>query len=45
MKYKCTKCKDTGFIQYYPIDDLPIYKWQKPKTRKCVCLKNKKALI
>jgi len=36
-KCKCQKCKDKGYIEYYSIDINTIYRWQKPKTRKCKC--------
>ncbi len=32
---KCTMCDGSGWIEYYEIDGMTIYSWQKPKRRKC----------
>ncbi len=36
-KFKCSRCKDKGYIEYYEIDGQTIYSWQKPKKQKCGC--------
>ncbi len=36
-KIKCNRCKDTGIIEYFPLTGCTLYRWEKPKQRKCVC--------
>lgn len=35
---KCNKCKDKGFTEYHDIDGMTIYRWQKPKRKRCDCV-------
>lgn len=37
MKVECLKCKDTGIIEYWPLDGMSHYRWVKPSRKPCTC--------
>lgn len=34
----CSSCKDTGVIEYIPMDGMTIYSWQKYEKKPCNCV-------
>jgi len=42
-KPKCSVCKDTGIMEYFELDGMTIYRWQKPLKKPCrYCEEGKK---
>ena len=34
-KPTCSYCKDTGIMEYFELDGMTIYRWQKPLKKPC----------
>ena len=32
---ECINCNGKGYIEFYPIDGMTIYKWMKPEKTEC----------
>lgn len=33
----CRECKDKGYTEYFDLTGYTIYRWEKPKTKRCTC--------